>query len=239
VNVVTQRTPSGAVQNAGRVMAEAVSAGARRTLNSGSKAMRRSKNQDSDDAVQQGDVSTTVNAQSASIPDGGNSGTNATQEHGAMDPGALMLSELGSRAPRFGSHTVNGLSPIHNQAMSPAQSTAPSEIDPSAPPRLDASGDDEVMATGMNLLDTQGAAADDASVTGTHIPALSPRQSTQSPATHQLQQTLRNGASEQVRTHSPSNDSGDGASAFSKWEANNNPTIVETAPEGGSKDDDQ
>jgi len=50
---------------------------------------------------------------------------------------------------------------------------------------------------------------------------------------------LRNSASEQVRAHSSSNDSGDGASAFSDWEANNDPTIVETVPEGGSNDDGQ
>jgi len=58
--------------------------------------MRRGKNQDSDDAVQQGDASTMVNAQNTSAPDGGNSGNNAMQEHGAMDPDASMLSELGS-----------------------------------------------------------------------------------------------------------------------------------------------
>jgi len=57
--------------------------------------------------------------------------------------------------------------------------------------------------------------------------------------THQLQQTLRNSASEQVRMHSPSSDSGDGASAFSNWEANHNPTIVETVQEGSSDGDDQ
>jgi len=91
----------------------------------------------------------------------------------------------------------------------------------------------------MNLLDAQGVTASDASVVGTHIPAPSPRRSTQSPVTHQLQQSLRNGASEQVRMYSSSSDSGDGASAFSNWEANNNLTIVETAPEGNSDNDDQ
>jgi len=166
-------------------MAEAVSTRVRRILNGGSKAMRLSKNQDSDDTVQQGNVSTAVNAPSASVPDGsapsasvpdsGNLGVNATQEHGVMDPDASMLSELGSRAPRFGSCTANDLSPIHNQATSRAQSIAPPEIDPSTPPRLEASGDDEVLATGMDLLDAQGAAANDASVVGIHILVPSPR----------------------------------------------------------------
>jgi len=51
----TQRTPSGAVKNAGRVVTEAVSTGVRRILHSGSKVMRRGKNQDSGTTVQQGD----------------------------------------------------------------------------------------------------------------------------------------------------------------------------------------
>jgi len=95
------------------------------------------------------------------------------------------------------------------------------------------------MATGMNLLDAKSATDSGTIVVGTHIPAPSPRRSTQSPVTHQLQQTLHNSASEQVRTYSPSSDNGNGASAFSNWEANNSPTIVETVPEGGSDNDDQ
>jgi len=77
-------------------MADAVSAGVRRMLDSGLKVMRRNKNKGLDDTVQQGDASTIVNAPSTIVPDGGNSGTNATQEYGAMDPDASMLSELGS-----------------------------------------------------------------------------------------------------------------------------------------------
>jgi len=105
VNVVTQRTPSGAVQSTGRVVAKVVSTGIRRILHSGSKVMRRGKNQDSDATaqqgdestmVQQGDASTIVNVQSTSVPDGGNSGNNTTQEYGVMDPDASMLLELGS-----------------------------------------------------------------------------------------------------------------------------------------------
>jgi len=210
--------------------------------------MRQGKNQDSDATVQQGDestmvqqgdASTIVNAQSTSVPDGGNSGNNTTQEYGVMDPDALLLSELGSRAPHFGSYTANDLSPIHNQVASPTQSIVPPETNPSTPPRLDTSGNNEVTVTGMNLLDAQGVTASSTSVVGTHILAPSPRRSTQSPVTHQLQQTLHNSASEQVRMHSSSSDSGDRASVFSNWEANNNPTIVETVPEGDSDNDDQ
>ena len=67
--------------------------------------------------------------------------------------------------------------------------------------------------------------------------APSPRRSTQSPVTHQLQQTLRNNANEQVLRYDSSssarlNDSGDAASAFSAFCANNPPTIVETVQEG-------
>jgi len=201
VNVVTQRTPSGAVQSTGRVVAEAVSTGVRRILHGGSKVMRQGKNQDSDARVQQGDestmvkqgnASTIVNVQSTSVPNGGNSGNNTTQEYGVMDLDASMLSELGSRAPRFGSYTPNDLSPIHNQVASPTQSIVspenqvvsptrsivPPETNPSTPPRLDTSGNNEVMVTGMNLLDAQGVTASDTSVVGTHIPAPSPRRST-------------------------------------------------------------
>ena len=65
--------------------------------------MRWDKNQGSDatvqqgDAstmVQQGDASTIVNAPSTSVPDGSNSGTNTTQEHGVMDPDASLLAHL-------------------------------------------------------------------------------------------------------------------------------------------------
>jgi len=189
--------------------------------------------------VQQGDASTIVNAPSTSVPDGSNSGTNATQECGLMDPDASLLSELGSRTPCFGTYTTNELSPIHNQVTSPTQSIAPPETNHSTLPRLDTSGNNEVTVTGMDLLDAQGVTASSTSVVRTHIPAPSPRRSTQSPVTHQLQQTLRNSASEQVRVCSSSSDSGDGASAFSTLEANNNLTIVETVLEGDSDNDNQ
>ena len=111
-----------------------------------------------------------------------------------------------------------------------------------APPRRDATGDN-VTVTGMDLLDARNTTASSDSVVGTHIPAPSPRRSTPSPATHQLQQTLRNDASEQVRrcdSSSParSNDGRDEASAFSAFDANDPPTIVETVQEGNSDDGD-
>jgi len=48
-----------------------------------------------------------------------------------------------------------------------------------------------------------------------------------------VQQTLCGSASEQVRMHSPTQDGGDSASAFSALGANGTPTIVETVQEGG------
>ena len=91
----------------------------------------------------------------------------------------------------------------------------------------------------MDLLDAQNTTASSDSVVGTHTPGPSPRHSTQSPATHQLQQTLRNDASEQARRFNSSsparaNDGGDGASAF---DANGAPTIVETAQENSDDGD--
>jgi len=126
--------------------------------------------------------------------------------------------------------------------LSPTQSVDPSEINLSSPPRLNPSGNNSVTVTGMDLLDAQDVSANNDSVVGTHIPAPSPRRSTQSPVTHQLQQTLHNNAREQVSGYdysSPARSSGgsDGASAFSTFDANN-PTIVETVQEGNSDDGD-
>jgi len=193
--------------------------------------------------VQQDVTSMTVNTPSISTPVGGNSGNNAMQECAVMDSDASFLSELGSQTPQFGTNTTNEFSPVRNQVMSPTQSVDPSEINLGSPPRLNPSGNNNVTVTGMDLLDTQDATTSSNSVVGTHILAPSPRQNTQSPVTHQLQQTLRNSASEQVRTYdysspTPSSDSRDGASAFSTFGANNNPTIVETALEGNSDDGD-
>jgi len=118
VNDGAQRAPNNSVQSAGRVVADTVSTistSVRRIFDSGSKAMRRNKNRDSIDTVQQDSIATeqqddtsamvqqdvtsmTVNTPSISTPDGGNSGSNTTREYGAMEVlrDASFLSELGS-----------------------------------------------------------------------------------------------------------------------------------------------
>jgi len=151
-----------------------------------------------------------------------------------MDPNASLLSDLGSRAPRFGTNTMNQFSPITSQVATPTQDTTLPGFNLSTPPRLDTSGISGVTEVGRDLLDDHGAMTSSASVVGTIIDAPSPRPNAQSPETHQLQQTLRDSASEQVRMYSSTNDSGDGASAFSTLHANNTSTIVETIQEGGS-----
>ena len=155
---------------------------------------------------------------------------------------ASFLSELGSRTPQFETNSTNEFSPVHDQNSSPTQSADLSKVNLSSPPRLNPSGNNSVTVTGMDLLDTQDVSANNDSVVGTHTPAPSPRRSTQSPVTHQLQQTLRNNAREQVSGYdysSPARSSGggDGASVFSTFDANN-PTIVETVQEGNSDDGD-
>jgi len=247
-----------------------VSTGVRRMFDSGSKVIRRNKNRDSLDTVQQDSITTvqqddtstmiqqddtsttiqqdvtsmTVNTPSISTPDGGHSGNNAGQEYGAIDVlrDASFLSDLGSRTSQVKMNSMNGFSPVQGQNLSPSQSANPSEVSLSSPPRLSPSGNDSMTVTGMDLLDTQDVSANNDSVVGTHIPAPSPRRSTQSPVTHQLQQTLRNDAHEQVsgfNYSSPAHSSGgdDGASAFSTFNANS-PTIVETVQEGNSDDSD-
>jgi len=194
--------------------------------------------------IQQDVTSMTVNTPSISTPDGGNSGNNAGQECGAIDVlrDASFLSDLGSRTSQAEMNSMNGFSPVQGQNLSPSQSANPSEVNLSSPPRLIPSGNDSMTVTSMDLLDTQDASANNDNVVGTHIPAPSPRQSTQSPVTHQLQQTLRNNAHEQVsgfNYSSPacSSNSNDGASAFSTFNTNS-PTIVETVQEGSSDDGD-
>jgi len=155
---------------------------------------------------------------------------------------ASFLSELGSRTPQFETNSTNEFSPVHDQHSSPTQSADLSKVNLSSPPRLNPSGNNSVTVTGMDLLDTQDVSANNDSVVGTHTPAPSPRRSTQSPVTHQLQQTLRNNAREQVSGHnysSPAGSSGggDGASAFTTFDANSR-TIVETVQEGNSDDGD-
>jgi len=203
-----------------------VSTGMRWMFDSGSKVIRGNKNRDSLDTVQQDSIamvqqdntsttiqqdvtsmtiqqdvtSMTVNAPSISTPDGGNSGNNAGQECGAIDVlrDASFLSDLGSHASQFEMNSMNGFSPVQGQNLSPSQSASPSKVNLSSPPRSNPTGNDSMTVTGMDLLDTQDASANNNSVVGTHIPAPSPRRSTQSPVTHQLQQTLHNNAHEQV-----------------------------------------
>jgi len=139
-------------------------------------------------------------------------------------------------------NSTNGFSPVHDQNLSPTQSADQSGVNLSSPPRLSPSGNNSVTVTGMDLLDAQDASETNGSVVGTHIPAPSPRRSTQSPVTHQLQQSLCNNAREQVSGYdysSPARSSGggDGASAFATFNANS-PTIVETVQEGNSDDGD-
>jgi len=181
---------------------------------------------DTSTMIQQDVTSMTVNTPSISTPDGGNSGNNAAQEYDVMDVlrDASFLSELGSRTSQVEMNSMNGFSPVQGQNLSPSQSADPSEVNLSSPPRLSLSGNNSITVTGMDLLDTQDASANNDSVVGTHIPAPSPRWSTQSPVTHQLQQTLRNNACEQVsgfNYSSPACSSGgdDGASAFSTFNA--------------------
>jgi len=250
VNVGAQRTPTNPVQRVMADTASAFSTGVRRAFDSDTKIMRQNK-QDTSATVQQDDASTamqqdvtsmTVNAPSVNTPDGRNSKNNDAQEHGIMDLDASFLSDFRARASQVGANTTNEFSPIGNQVASPIGNIVASGINFDTPPRQNSSGDN-VTVTGIDLLDTQNTTASSDSVVGTHVPVPSPRRSTQSPATHQLQQTLRNNASEQVRRHDSSssarsNDSGDTASAFSAFGANDPPTIVETAQDGSSDDGD-
>jgi len=223
--------------------------------------MRRNKNQATNVTVQQDDTFVTiqqdvtsmmVNAPSINTPDGSNSGNNDGQEYNAIDVlrDALFLSDFGARASQAsqasqtsqdshgGTNTAYEFSPIGNQVASPVGNDVTSGINLSAPPRQNSSND--VAVTGMDLLDTPDTTANSDSVVGTLIPAPSPRRSTQSPATHQLQQTLRNNANEQALRYdsaSPasSNNSGKAASAFSVFGAKT--TIVETVQEDSDDGD--
>ena len=253
VNDGVQRTPTNPAQRVIADAASALSTGVRRVFDSGTKIMsRRNKNQDTSATVQQGDASMVaqqdtasmmVNTPSVNTPDGSNTKNNTTQECGVMDSDTSFLSEFGARASQVEVNNTIEFSPISNQVASPVQSVDASKFNLGAPPRPNSSRDN-VTVTGMDLLATQNTTTSNDSVAGTHVPAPSLRRSTQSPATHQLQQTLRNNASEQVRrcdSSSPaqSNDDRDGASAFSAVNANNCPTIVETVQEGILDDGDE
>jgi len=260
MNAGAQRTPNNPVQRTLTSTASAISTGVRRVLDSGAKIVRRNKNQATSAAVQQDDAfvamqqdpdatSMTVNTPSINTPDGSNSRNSAGQEYGAIEVlrDASLLSDFGALAsqasqvsqtsqnPRNGTNAVLEFSPIGNQVASPVGSDVASGINLNTPPRQN-SPRDNVAVTGMDLLDTPNTTASNDDVVGTLIPAPSPRRSTQSPATHQLQQTLRNNANEQVLRYdsaSPtsSNNSGNATSAFSTFGANNRPITVETVQE--------
>ena len=80
---------------------------------------------------------------------------------------------------------------LTSQVATPTQDTALPGFNPDTPPRLNRSSVSGATEVGTDLLDDQGATTSGASVAGALIPAPSPRQNTQSPETHQLQQTLR------------------------------------------------
>jgi len=97
---------------------------------------------------------------------------------------------------------------------------------------LNASGISGVTDVGTDLLNDQGTST---SVGGSYIPSPSPRQNTQSPETHQLQQT-RNSAMATVACSDSSSDSGN-RGPFASLLANDTSAIVETVQEDGSDDD--
>jgi len=187
-NAPTQHAPAGLMQRRTKVVTNAVTTASRQLLNSGSKDMRRNKNQDLDATVQQGDVLATANAPGANAPASNNLGANAMQEYGAMDSrNTSLLSDLGSRTPRFVTNTMSQSSPIHSgqtrthasgaiphssQATAHTPSAIPPGINPSTPPRLNTSGISGVTEVGTDLLDDQGTSM---SVAGSYIPSPSPR----------------------------------------------------------------
>jgi len=95
--------------------------------------------------VQQGDASMIVNASSVNVPDDPNSRTNTTLEYVAMDLNASLLSELGSRTPRFGTNTVLG-------GSNPTQNTTATGINPSTLSRLNTSDAGGASSVGTGLL---------------------------------------------------------------------------------------
>jgi len=250
------------MQCTSKVVANAATTAARQLMSSGSKAMRRNKNQGLDAAVQQDDESTTANTQNASASNNNESGVNTMQEHATVDPNALLLSDLESRAPCFATNTTNlttptsGATPSTNPAPAPnssSQAPAPTpsatpptssqnttlalnipyRINPSTPPRLNASGISGVTDVGEDLLSGQGAST---GVGESYIPNPSPRRNTQSPEMHQLQQSLRNSAMATVTRSDSWSDSGN-CGPFNSLLENDPSVLVETVQEGGSDDD--
>jgi len=124
-NALTQHTPAGIMQRTSKVVANAATAVARQLMSSGSKAIRRNKNQGSDATVEQGDESTTANAQNASASNNYESGVNTTQEHAIVDPNASLLSDLESRAPRFTTNMTDPTTPTSGATPSASPAPAP------------------------------------------------------------------------------------------------------------------
>ena len=262
-----RRSPNNPVQRTLTDTASTISTNVRRVLDSGAKIMsRRNKNQATSPTVQQDDAfaamamqqdpdatSMTVNTPSINTSDGSNSGNNAEQECGAVDVlrEASFLSDFGALASqaspvhqnsRAETNAALEFSPIGNQVASPDGSDVTSGINLNTPPRQNSSRDN-VAVTGMDLLDTPNATASNDDIAGTLIPAPSPRRSMQSPETHQLQQTLRNNATEQVLRcdyTSPANSHNDVnvSSVFSTFGTNDRPITVETVRENSDDGDE-
>jgi len=134
-NAPTQHAPARIMQRASKVVANAATTAARQLMSSGSKAMQRNKSQGLDATVQQGDASTTVNAQGANASNNSNSGVNATQEHGAMDPNASLLSDLESQAPRFVTNATSRSSPSNSsQTTTPTSGAMTTPTSGATPP---------------------------------------------------------------------------------------------------------
>jgi len=176
VNAPTQRAPNAWTHRAPKLVTDAI-AGVQRVMSSGTKAMRRGKNQDAGAPVQQGDASTIANVPSTGAPGNSNSAANTTQEHGVVDPDASLLSDLGWQAPCFGTDTSNQFAPVPSPGAASTQNTTPPGLSPSTLPRLNTPGVSGVTEVGTDLLDDQCVmtTASGASVVGTHIPAPSPR----------------------------------------------------------------
>ena len=123
--------------------------------------------------------------------------------------------------------------PPSSQNATLASNTIPHGINPSTPPRLNASGISGVTDVGEDLLSGQGASM---GVGESYIPTPSPRRNTQSPETHQLQQTLRNSAMATVACSDSWSDSGN-CGPFNSLLENDPSVLVETVQEGVSDDD--
>jgi len=122
--------------------------------------------------------------------------------HQAAD--LLLLSELALQTPRFATNLATQFSPTLSQGETPSRMNALSSTN--------ATGNSGATDVGADLLNDQCATTNDADLLGDLIPMPSPRQTTQSPETHPLQQTLQSNASEQAHMYNSPSNSNDGAS---------------------------